>query len=474
MKRLLPLLMPALLVFALLPITLCAQVALSGTKISVTAPSGSTATAARFQYFPTYSGAFGGTSGFRTDTDASGTTADDPFYNSFNINSDTVAASGGALGFYFGHNFGGGSASGPRTGFFVRFAQTGILNNGAGATDFYAAQGVEAQANYNAGGTDILHTTGGLFGSNIITKLQTGATWWNEACSQEVDLTVQEAVPFKEGLKIVSFTDDTTRGTYVDTAFAIDQIAEAGHPGWLNGIQFGTALGWWPFRSDSTLIGTQAATAGGGPAMQANHGIDLSAVTFTTDAYKSNGYQVLPNGDTIMGQAEVGTYSTTYAIFANKAVFASSGNDFALQQGWAGDTYLNSKNGSSGTHIRYANADVAHANGTGLLMDKPFVEKVSALTYASPTTVTVTNGNVFTVTTVDATGSVTFNASGAGTAGQHLYFIITNDGTSGKTITFGTNFKPSGTLVGTTSKTATIEFISDGSSLWEVCRTTGL
>jgi hypothetical protein len=100
--------------------------------------------------------------------------------------------------------------------------------------------------------------------------------------------------------------------------------------------------------------------------------------------------------------------------------------------------------------------------------------KVNALTYASPTSVDITLGNVHTVTTVNATGSVTFNATSGGTAGQIIWIRITNDATSGKTITFGTNFKPTATLVGTTSKTATISFISDGTSWWEHGRSTGM
>lgn len=102
-----------------------------------------------------------------------------------------------------------------------------------------------------------------------------------------------------------------------------------------------------------------------------------------------------------------------------------------------------------------------------------FEEKTNALTYASPTSVDATLGNIHTVTTVNATGSVTFNFAAAPRAGVYK-FIITNDGTSGKTITFGTSFKPNGTLVGTTSKTAVVTFVSDGTNAWESGRITGL
>lgn len=65
----------------------------------------------------------------------------------------------------------------------------------------------------------------------------------------------------------------------------------------------------------------------------------------------------------------------------------------------------------------------------------------------------------------------TVNASGTQVAGQRMTLIIVNDATLARTITFGTGFKPSATIVGTVSKAATIDFISDGTNWWETNRT---
>ena len=54
-----------------------------------------------------------------------------------------------------------------------------------------------------------------------------------------------------------------------------------------------------------------------------------------------------------------------------------------------------------------------------------------------------------------------------------VWFIISNDATP-RTVTFGTNFLTTGTLVGTANKTAVIAFLSDGFTLYELSRTTGL
>jgi hypothetical protein len=68
----------------------------------------------------------------------------------------------------------------------------------------------------------------------------------------------------------------------------------------------------------------------------------------------------------------------------------------------------------------------------------------------------------------------TVNASGTQIAGQEITCIIGNDGVLPRTITFGTGFKPLGTIIGTTTKTAVIKFVSDGTNLWEVARSLAL
>lgn len=75
------------------------------------------------------------------------------------------------------------------------------------------------------------------------------------------------------------------------------------------------------------------------------------------------------------------------------------------------------------------------------------------------------------VVKISATSNATINASVFFTG--PVFFIIANDATP-RTITFGSNFLPAGTLVGTASKTAVVGFISDGTTLYEVSRTTGL
>lgn len=98
---------------------------------------------------------------------------------------------------------------------------------------------------------------------------------------------------------------------------------------------------------------------------------------------------------------------------------------------------------------------------------------VDTMTYATVISLNVTLGNVHKTTTTSA-GNATINASAGTVAGQVLHIIITNDASAQRTITFGANFKPTATLVGTISKTAVVSFVSDGTNYYEFARATGL
>ena len=92
--------------------------------------------------------------------------------------------------------------------------------------------------------------------------------------------------------------------------------------------------------------------------------------------------------------------------------------------------------------------------------------------YASTIDFSPSISNILILDTVHAIGNCTINGR-VGKVGP-VWIIINNDATSGKVITFGTGFLSAGTLTGTASKTAVVEFISDGSAFYEVSRKTGL
>lgn len=138
------------------------------------------------------------------------------------------------------------------------------------------------------------------------------------------------------------------------------------------------------------------------------------------------------------------------------------GNDGAQGiQGLKGDTGAKGDTGNQGIQGLQGNPGV---NGIGF-------GNTSATTPATSGTMTV---NMTTdVITITPTGACTFNGSG-GVTGNLVTFHITTSGTSSYTLTFGTNFRKTGTLAtGTTNaRFFSVTFRCINGTIWsEICRT---
>ncbi len=96
------------------------------------------------------------------------------------------------------------------------------------------------------------------------------------------------------------------------------------------------------------------------------------------------------------------------------------------------------------------------------------------MTYASTVTPETTSGDVHKTTTSSAVGNAVMNAVTGGLPGQHMWIIIADDLLSAKTSTFGANLRSAGALTGTPGKSATVQFISDGTVWYEAARATNL
>jgi hypothetical protein len=119
-------------------------------------------------------------------------------------------------------------------------------------------------------------------------------------------------------------------------------------------------------------------------------------------------------------------------------------------------------------------ADVRDRDRDGDVRARRFIASLETMTYASAVTLETTAGDVHKTTTNNAIGNATINAATGGLPGQHMWVIIVNDQLSAKTISFGSNFKSAGVLTGSPGKSATLQFISDGSVWYEVARTGNL
>ena len=99
---------------------------------------------------------------------------------------------------------------------------------------------------------------------------------------------------------------------------------------------------------------------------------------------------------------------------------------------------------------------------------------MDSLTYQAAMTLDVTAGDVHKIRTTPNGGNATLNAATGGLPGQHMWIILANDNVSAKTITFGANLLNAGPLAGVVGRSATIQFVSDGTAWYEVARTVGL
>lgn len=135
----------------------------------------------------------------------------------------------------------------------------------------------------------------------------------------------------------------------------------------------------------------------------------------------------------------------------------------------ATQTALNDKLSTTGSAASLTSVPVNQA--TGVLPFANGGRAGSASTSATTGTMTVSMAN--SVITVTPTGACTFNASG-GVVGQITTFIITTSGTTSFTLTWGTNYRKTGTLAtGTTSaRFFAVSFVCVNGTIWqEISRT---
>lgn len=107
-------------------------------------------------------------------------------------------------------------------------------------------------------------------------------------------------------------------------------------------------------------------------------------------------------------------------------------------------------------------------------MARRFIAAMETMAYARAMSLETTAGDVHKTTTSNAVGNATINAATAGLPGQHMWVIIVNDQISAKTVSFGNNIKSAGPIIGSPGKSATLQFISDGTAWYEVARTANL
>jgi hypothetical protein len=228
----------------------------------------------------------------------------------------------------------------------------------------------------------------------------------------EADTSVGQysAVDFKTGLIIALLSTDLTAGSVENAGIRFVNAATTS-PGWIEGIQFGSASGYWPFgpaTSTATMIGTQPPILT--ESYTAGYGIDFSAVTFGTAFLKSKGFLVDGSGnETLLSALFSGSSSGTTTL---KAAATASGT---LTLPAATDTLADLAGAQT-----FTNKTIAFASNT-LTGVAPLASPTFTGTVAAPTVVITANFVALSGSGTVAGGN-TVAGLGMGTAGVGIYY----------------------------------------------------
>lgn len=176
------------------------------------------------------------------------------WFNRLNIN-DRVSASDDNLNVYgamLKHDFGGSGTKGYRIGF-ASIATLTAPPDPASYSPFYVGGWFWARAQANAGGRPGAFN-GSVVASNPQVSLFSGATYYNNAVGEEIDVGViaGASVKNKIGLNITTIGRDAVAGTVIDAAVQIGSVASS--PKWTDGFLLSARNGGSPLNSNGTVI----------------------------------------------------------------------------------------------------------------------------------------------------------------------------------------------------------------------------
>ena len=247
--------------------------------------------------------------------------------------SDNMQASGAGLsGFEVLLNCGGSAMTGSRIGINNTVNLSGAPNSrSAGGNGYFAAI-----YNYGNFGGNLGGVNGAPFGQGwggvISGVLTSTASWWSNICGLEVDFGNQGAssTPYVQGMKLVS--QNGTNQTFQASDYFLGMCGNATGTLFGAGISFGSPDGFWAWGTGSTLITAGILPNGSlpgypGPLRVANLGVDFSAVTFSSGAFKSTGFLVDGSGNLTATKV---TSTSDYFVTSTDYVQISSQNGVAL------------------------------------------------------------------------------------------------------------------------------------------------
>lgn len=277
------------------------------------------------------------------------------------ITDDQLNATNGRGPFllYMNHRFGGGSSNGNFGGLYVQLTQAG---NQTRANANLVAGLFKVFVNGNDGGS-LGSESGAYFALNPDAEVGASGTNLTSIIGEEIDVAIQTggSALDKIGLQIVSVGADAVQAGRESVGLSLNsQLAMGGTvPGWNYGILFGTYAGFPPVTSSGTLIGTicHVNNCGSFPMGTVAHGVDFSAYTFSSDAFKSTGFLVDGSGNTTVNALTGNSGNLAISAATNGAVTIGNATDGAglrvLDSGGATVNIVSITPGQTGQSVTY-------------------------------------------------------------------------------------------------------------------------
>ncbi len=240
---------------------------------------------------------------------------------------NTIAAPDGphTNGLFVEHQFSTGE--GNRNAIFAILEPTGTVPLGSGHNFFTSIFGYMKVTQATSGGA--------YFGFGGLTQIFAGTNALVKGAEFDTSINAGAGAAYHSTISAVLVNGHAVRGTF-DAAFSMTRDSFSPMT-WKKGIVFGDSLGYWPFDTDSTLIGSDAG-GGGSPARVADLGIDLRNITFTTAQIIGTGWNVLADGsiNTLGNLVVTNSLIGATLTLTNGTVLVTTNTNFA--NGAAGNT----------------------------------------------------------------------------------------------------------------------------------------
>lgn len=210
------------------------------------------------------------------------------------------------------HHFSGAGVVGNMWGLKAGAYMDGTTGNlGAGISSNYVGGTLESKAVANDGGTGTgVNSHGALFGQDTVVQLLSGGTFWHNVIGAEQDIEIDTGASADNlyGYLVYLNANHAVNGAFQTAGYALAATTNA-DPRFKQGISFGTYDGFWPLDATGTMIGTYHHAGAVGSAGTTTNGVDFSNVTFTGNAFASNGFSVDGSGNILAASITTGVSS---------------------------------------------------------------------------------------------------------------------------------------------------------------------